>query len=50
MATLLGAQRDLFIWNQYLFLGRGKPVTHMRAVNAMSEETFAAGMPRCCVG
>jgi putative ATP-dependent endonuclease of OLD family len=44
-ATYSSPQRELFIWYQYLFLGRGKPVTHMRALNTMADETFAAGMP-----
>lgn len=43
--TYTPEQRFLFIWYQYLFLGRGKPVTHMRALNAMDDAVFAAGMP-----
>lgn len=38
-------QRRLFIRYQYLFLGRGKPITHMRALNAMTDEQLAAGLP-----
>jgi putative ATP-dependent endonuclease of OLD family len=38
-------QRRLFLWYQYLFLGRGKPITHMRALNAMTDEELAAGLP-----
>jgi hypothetical protein len=33
-ATCSPAQRELFIWYQYLCLGRGKPMTHMHALNA----------------
>jgi putative ATP-dependent endonuclease of the OLD family len=43
--TYTPAQRELFIWYQYLFLGRGKPVTHMLALNAIDDATFAAGVP-----
>jgi hypothetical protein len=44
-ATYSPVQRELFIWYQYLFLGRGKPVTHMLALNALDDATFAAGVP-----
>lgn len=44
-STYSPTQRELFIWYQYLFLGRGKPVTHLYAVNVMDDSTFAAGMP-----
>lgn len=44
-STYSPAQRELFIWYQYLFLGRGKPVTHLYAMNAMDDPAFAAGMP-----
>jgi hypothetical protein len=43
--TYTAAQRQLFIWYQYLFLGRGKPTTHMRALNSMTDEQLAAGLP-----
>jgi putative ATP-dependent endonuclease of the OLD family len=43
--TYTPEQRELFIWYQYLFLGRGKPVTHMLALNAIDDATFAAGVP-----
>jgi hypothetical protein len=43
--TYTPAQRELFIWYQYLFLGRGKPVTHMLALNAIDDATFVAGIP-----
>ncbi len=44
-STYSNAQRDLFIWYQYLFLGRGKPVTHMRALAALDDQELAAGLP-----
>lgn len=44
-STYTSTQRELFIWYQYLFLGRGKPVTHLYAVNAMTDAAFAASMP-----
>lgn len=44
-STYTPAQRQLFIWYQYLFLGRGKPTTHMRALNAMTDEQLAASLP-----
>lgn len=44
-STYTQAQRQLFIWYQYLFLGRGKPTTHMRALNAMTDEQLAAALP-----
>jgi hypothetical protein len=43
--TYTPAQQELFIWYQYLFLGRGKPTTHMLALNAIDDTVFAAGMP-----
>ncbi len=43
--TYTPAQRELFVWYQYLFLGRGKPTTHMQAINGMTDEQLAAGLP-----
>jgi putative ATP-dependent endonuclease of OLD family len=43
--TYTEAQRELFIWYQYLFLGRGKPVTHMQALAALDDNALAAGLP-----
>jgi putative ATP-dependent endonuclease of the OLD family len=44
-STYTPVQRQLFLWYQYLFLGRGKPTTHMRALNAMTDEQLAAALP-----
>lgn len=44
-ATYTAAQKELFIWYQYLFLGRGKPVTHMTALANINDATLAAAMP-----
>lgn len=44
-ATYTAPQRNLFVWYQYLFLGRGKPVTHMRALAALEDNGLATGLP-----
>lgn len=38
-------EREEFIWYQYLFLGRGKPSTHMTALSAIDDVTLAAHLP-----
>lgn len=43
--TYSKAELHDFIWYQYLFLGRGKPVTHMRALAAMDDATLSGGLP-----
>ncbi len=36
---------DMLRWYRYLFLGRGKPSTHVRVLSAMAGEALAAGAP-----
>jgi len=38
-------ERRAFIWYHYLFLGRGKPATHVVALNGLSEEQLRQGLP-----
>ena len=38
-------QRELMIWYQYHFLGRGKPVTHILALSKMSKADIKASLP-----
>lgn len=54
-AAVLGTERDpsfysdswsdLFLWYRYLFLGRGKPNTHVRVLANADDSTLAAGVP-----
>ncbi|MCI0539267.1 MAG: AAA family ATPase [Verrucomicrobiales bacterium] len=37
--------RQAFIWYSYLFLGKGKPSTHLLALNRISPAELAKGMP-----
>jgi hypothetical protein len=37
---------DLFRWYRYLFLGRGKPSTHIRVLSKMSADDIKTGMPK----
>lgn len=36
---------DQFRWYRYLFLGRGKPSTHVRMLGYLDDETFRTGAP-----
>ncbi len=38
-------QKELMIWYQYHFLGRGKPVTHILALAGMSKADIKANLP-----
>jgi hypothetical protein len=39
-------QQELMIWYRYLFLGRGKPVTHVQALSLITDEdTFDNNLP-----
>jgi len=43
---LYPAANDLALrWYRYLFLGRGKPSTHVRVLSSMDEASLAAGAP-----
>ena len=37
---------DLFSWYRYLFLGRGKPTTHVRALSQMEIQEIKSSVPR----
>jgi hypothetical protein len=39
------AQEQLLRWYRYLFLGRGKPSTHVRALSGQTPEALTAGAP-----
>lgn len=47
LPSLYGADHDrgLLRWYRYLFLGRGKPSTHVRVLSGLSDEDLAANMP-----
>lgn len=38
-------QRELMIWYSYFFLTRGKPVTHLQALNNITEDALKANIP-----
>lgn len=38
--------KDLMIWYNYFFLGRGKPITHRLAMNAISNESLNESLPK----
>lgn len=40
-----GEQRALFPWYSYLFLGRGKPSTHILALSKLTDAELEAGWP-----
>jgi len=43
---LYSAAEDLALrWYRYLFLGRGKPSTHVRVLSSLNEATLAAEAP-----
>jgi putative ATP-dependent endonuclease of the OLD family len=39
------ADRELMIWYDYLFLGKGKPITHLEALRDISDDDLKAGLP-----
>jgi putative ATP-dependent endonuclease of OLD family len=43
--TFSDEEKDLFPWYAYLFLGQGKPTTHLLALNALSEKTLNKNCP-----
>lgn len=43
--TYTEEQRELMIWYSYFFLTRGKPVTHLQALNYISDEDLQANIP-----
>lgn len=38
-------EKELMIWYQYFFLGRGKPTTHMQFLSSISDEELIKGLP-----
>lgn len=44
-ATYAAFDQELFIWYDYLFLGRSKPVTHLDALSRLSDEELLAQLP-----
>lgn len=43
--TYTEEQKELMIWYNYHFLGRGKPTTHITALSLMTDEELNADMP-----
>lgn len=43
--TYSDEQKELMIWYNYLFLGRGKPSTHILAMTSLTDEKLKAQMP-----
>lgn len=43
--TYTEEQKELMIWYNYHFLGRGKPVTHMNALSLMDDEEIKRNTP-----
>ncbi|MCG5076502.1 ATP-dependent nuclease [Paraburkholderia tagetis] len=44
--ALYGADQDALLrWYRYLFLGRGKPSTHVRVLSGLTNEALVAGVP-----
>ena len=59
VAAVLGAEREpapyskankaLFPWYRYLFLGRSKPDTHLRVLSELSDEKLGDGAPKVLI-
>jgi putative ATP-dependent endonuclease of the OLD family len=43
--TYTEKQKELMIWYSYFFLTRGKPVTHLQALNYIAEDVLKAHIP-----
>lgn len=43
--TYTKEQRELMIWYSYFFLTRGKPVTHLQALNNITDDVLKANTP-----
>lgn len=43
--TYTEEQKELMIWYNYHFLGRGKPSTHINAISSINEEELKKSMP-----
>ncbi len=44
-STYSEEEQELFIWYNYLFLGRGKPVTHLLALKELDHQTLLNKLP-----
>jgi hypothetical protein len=44
-STYSDKRRALFPWYSYLFLGRGKPSTHVLALSKLSDEDIEGALP-----
>lgn len=38
-------EKELMIWYQYFFLGRGKPTTHMQFLSSISDDELTSNLP-----
>lgn len=43
--TYNAAEKELMIWYNYHFLGRGKPTTHIEVLSSMSDKEIKDGLP-----
>lgn len=43
--TYTDDEKHAFIWYSYLFLGRGKPSTHLLALNQLDDDALGLGIP-----
>ena len=43
--TFTEDDKNLMIWYQYFFLGRGKPTTHMRFLYSITDEELISTIP-----
>lgn len=43
--TYTDEEKEAFIWYSYLFLGRGKPATHLKALNELEDAELNDNMP-----
>jgi putative ATP-dependent endonuclease of the OLD family len=44
-STYSDDEKQAFVWYSYLFLGKGKPTTHLLALNRIKRAELAKGMP-----
>lgn len=44
-ASYSDEEKELMIWYNYLFLGRGKPTTHIQALSALKDEDIRKNLP-----
>lgn len=43
--SFTGEEKELMIWYQYFFLGRGKPTTHMQFLSSISDDKLKRTLP-----